>query len=90
MSPPRRFPPPWSVVELAEAFAVLDANGQRLAYVYFSEDAARGTLTGHLSRDEARRIAAGIARLPGLMVGRSATVSTTEDGVPDGNDRASD
>jgi hypothetical protein len=37
--PSRRFPPPWSVEELAECFIVRDANGQALAYVYFSEDA---------------------------------------------------
>jgi len=67
MSPQRRFPPPWTIVELAEAFAVVDAHGQRLAYTYFADDASRGTLQGHLSRDEARRIAAGIARLTELM-----------------------
>jgi hypothetical protein len=31
----RRFPPPWTVEERAAAFAVCDANGQALAYVYF-------------------------------------------------------
>jgi hypothetical protein len=31
----RRFPPPWSVEELAECFAVKDHAGQKLAYVYF-------------------------------------------------------
>lgn len=63
----RRFPPPWTVEEVAEAFVVIDANGQRLAYVYHADAAQRGTLQGHLTRDEARRIAANIAKLPGLL-----------------------
>jgi hypothetical protein len=33
--PSRRFPPPWSVEELAARFVVRDHNGQALAYVYF-------------------------------------------------------
>jgi hypothetical protein len=28
----RRFPAPWSVRELEQAFAVVDANGQAVAY----------------------------------------------------------
>jgi hypothetical protein len=34
----RRFPPPWSIEELAECFIVRDANGQALAYVHFEEE----------------------------------------------------
>jgi hypothetical protein len=29
----RRFPPPWSIEEHSECFAVTDANGQRLAFM---------------------------------------------------------
>ena len=36
----RRFPPPWTVEERAAAFAVCDANGQALAYVYFEDERA--------------------------------------------------
>ncbi len=32
--PPRRFPPPWSVDELAY-FIVKDKNGQALAHIFF-------------------------------------------------------
>ena len=29
----RRFPPPWTVEQIAGGYKVLDANGQSLAYV---------------------------------------------------------
>jgi hypothetical protein len=35
---PRRFPSPWSVEEQEACFVVSDANGQKLAYVYFEEE----------------------------------------------------
>ena len=64
-SQPRRFPPPWTVKELAECFVVEDAQEKRLAYVYFDTNNMTITNSFHkLSWDEARRIAAGIARLP--------------------------
>ena len=59
----RRFPPPWSVEDIGAAFVVRDHDGQRLAYVYYSRQPAAKLL----SRDEARRIAANIAKLPGLL-----------------------
>jgi hypothetical protein len=48
--PARRFPPPWSVDELEACFVVKDGAGQKLAYVYFEEEAGRRSLT----KDEAR------------------------------------
>jgi hypothetical protein len=63
---PRRFPPPWSVEETDACFIVRDANRQALAYVYFEEEAGRRAATKLLTRDEARRIAANVARLPEL------------------------
>ena len=43
-------------------FVLRDANGETLAYVYCEEAAAK-----LLSKDEARRIASNIARLPELL-----------------------
>ena len=43
---------------------VRDANRQALAYVYFEEVPGRRAAARLLTRDEARRIAANIAKLP--------------------------
>jgi hypothetical protein len=70
---PRRFPPPWSVEEpdpkLARqwCYIVRDANGHALAYVYFEEEVGQRAATRQMTRDEARRIAANIAKLPELL-----------------------
>jgi hypothetical protein len=67
--PKRRFPAPWRVDRIEGGFVVKDANGFRLAYIYSPPNHADlGTAAvDHLSEDEARRIAAGIARLPELL-----------------------
>jgi hypothetical protein len=62
MPPARRFPPPWSADERDACFIVKDRNGQALAYVYFEDEPGRRTAANLLARDEARRIAAGIAK----------------------------
>ena len=64
--PERRFPPPWSVEEDA-CYIVSDANGQALAYVYFEEESGRRTAAKPMTQDEARRMAANIAKLPELL-----------------------
>ena len=61
----RCFPAPWSVRELERAFVVADATGQAVAYTYFRRDANEARQANVLTYDEARRIAANIAKLPG-------------------------
>ena len=63
----RRFPPPWTVEQTAGGFKILDANGQALAYVYSRSSAENADAAKALTPDEARRIAANIAKLPGLL-----------------------
>ena len=57
----RRFPPSWTVKEQEMWFAVRDRDGQGLAYVYFDDPRAAAK---PVTRDDARRIAANIAKLP--------------------------
>jgi len=64
--PPRRLPAPWRVERIPAGWAVLDASGRRLAYVY-GADERFGVGDDRLTLDEARRVAAAIARLPGLL-----------------------
>ncbi len=65
----RRFPPPWTIDEGSESFCIRDANGQELAYVYFEDETGRRTAMKRLTRDEARRIAANIAKIPAYRRG---------------------
>lgn len=67
MTEPRRFPPPWTVKENDESFVVYDAKGQAICYLYFEEEPTRRSLQHRLTRDEARRISANIAKLPELL-----------------------
>ena len=63
----RRFPPPWTVEELDACYVVRDNNGQQLAYIYFEEESGRRSAAKLLTKDEGRRIAANIAKVPELL-----------------------
>jgi hypothetical protein len=69
--PDRRFPPPWSVKKLNEdCLTVQDANGVSVAFIYSRDDLHQqkwGNYNQHLTSDEARRVAATIAKLPELV-----------------------
>jgi hypothetical protein len=66
MMTPRRFPPPGSIEESGACFIVRDSDGQALAYGYYEEESGRRSAAKLLSKDEARRIAANVAKLPEL------------------------
>ncbi len=65
----RRFPAPWAIEQVGDCYKVVDANGQGLAYIYFRETAEAAAIAKVLTRDEARRIATNMAKLPELLKG---------------------
>jgi K+/H+ antiporter YhaU regulatory subunit KhtT len=67
---PRRFPSPWRADKIAGGYVVRDADGQAIAYVYSRDDATEALQAKMLTKDEARRVAVNIARLPELLGNR--------------------
>lgn len=63
---PVRFPPPWTIQENTESFAVKDAGGQVLCYIYFEDEPTRQRSTKRASKDDAFLLAVAIAKLPSV------------------------
>jgi CheY-like chemotaxis protein len=60
-------PSPWSVEELAACFVVWDGNGEVFATVYYEQEPGRQAATKLPTKDDARRIAVQVAKLPELL-----------------------
>ena len=78
----RRFPPPWSAEVTPNCFIVRDVNGQALSYVYYESEPGRRSAAKLLTKDEARRIAANIAKLPELMTAKRTGPPSSAPGGP--------
>ena len=59
--------PPLPAEETEACFVVKDHAGQKLAYVYFEGEPGRRSAGGLLTKEEARRIAVNMAKLPSLL-----------------------
>jgi hypothetical protein len=64
---PRCFPAPWRADAMPGGYVVRDANGQALAYLYSRDNEAEARQAMVLTKDEARRIAVNVVRLPELV-----------------------
>ena len=62
-----RYPAPWAVEDIGGCFIVKASNDRPLVFIYYGEGVARRSFARLLTRNAARRIAVGIAKLPELL-----------------------
>ena len=62
-----RYPAPWTVEDVGGCFVVKASNDRPLVFIYYGEGIAPRSLAKLLTRDAARRIAVGIAKLRELL-----------------------
>jgi hypothetical protein len=63
-----RFPAPWTVQEYRGiSYIVHDANKFAVAYVYFESEPGRRAAAKLITKNEAWKVGAGIAKLPDLL-----------------------
>ena len=65
--PDRNLPAPWSSEEHSAYLMVRDNNGMAAAYVYYENETRYRAAAKFPTKDEARRVALNIARLPELL-----------------------
>jgi hypothetical protein len=57
-----------SIENNSACFVVKDSGGQKIGYFYCEEEAGRRSAAKMPTKDEARRIAANVAKLPELLM----------------------
>ena len=63
----RRFPAPWRAEKMPGGYVVRDANDQAIAYIYSRANLTDAMQAKVLTDDEARRVAANIAKRAGTV-----------------------
>lgn len=59
---------PWTVQSNGDAYWVEDASGQRFAFCYYRDNRSIGSgRQSYPTKDQARRIASNVAKLPSLL-----------------------
>ena len=76
-------PAPWSVEEEYACFVVRDRNGQALHRVYFKNQQGGRSLGTVFTRDEARHLAAALAKLPELWSNDTRYLAAVLANLPD-------